>query len=339
MAPTEEQAISLSRPSTGLPASFWVGAGIFGLAGGAFLLLFTGPVLENLVRLAESYRAGGSPLTDERVAALEHGVRVWGWSGLLIWGLTLPLWHPRVRAYLAGASFRVMHLAFRPLPLPADRYGRGFYVAVAGVLAFTLMTHWSLTAYKDVDWFGGEDGVTEWWSVATYLVAAGLAGATFWTLRTTRNTKLRYLYLALAVGFFLGVMEEISWGQRLFGSGTPSALEEINFQDETTTHHVNLANNVIFEVLFWGSALGMAAGLSRLTANLSGLSDRMRQLQASLTMAPALLMILVWRTGDIWESANIVRLIMDYYNHGPRESEVPEAMLGLCIIMYTFTNL
>ncbi|MDP6496259.1 MAG: hypothetical protein FI710_14725 [SAR202 cluster bacterium] len=102
---------------------------------------------------------------------------------------------------------------------------------------------------------------------------------------------------------------------------------------------MNLANNVIFEVLFWGSAPGMAAGLSRLTANLSGLSDRMRQLQASLTMAPALLMILVWRTGDIWESANIVRLIMDYYNHVPRESEVPEAMLGLCIIMYTFTNL
>ena len=102
---------------------------------------------------------------------------------------------------------------------------------------------------------------------------------------------------------------------------------------------MNLANNVIFEVLFWGSAPGMAAGLSRLTANLSGLSDRIWQLQASLTMAPALLMILVWRTGDIWESANIVRLIMDYYNHGPRESEVPEAMLGLCIIMYTFTNL
>ena len=83
----------------------------------------------------------------------------------------------------------------------------------------------------------------------------------------------------------------------------------------------------------------MAAGLSRLTANLSGLSDRMWQLQAYLTMAPALLMILVWRTGDNWESANIVRLIINFYNQGPRESEVPEAMLGLYIIMYTFTSL
>jgi hypothetical protein len=30
---------------------------------------------------------------------------------------------------------------------------------------------------------------------------------------------------------------------------------------------------------------------------------------------------------------------MDYFNSGPRGSEVPEALLGLCIIIYTFTNL
>ena len=56
-------------------------------------------------------------------------------------------------------------------------------------------------------------------------------------------------------------------------------------------------------------------------------------------MAPALLMILVWRTGDNWESHNIVRLIINFYNQSPRESEVPEATLGLYIIMYTFTSL
>ncbi len=76
-----------------------------------------------------------------------------------------------------------------------------------------------------------------------------------------------------------------------------------------------------------------------MNANQKGLSDRIRLVLPSLVLAPALLLILVWRTGDVWESANIPRLIMDYYNHGPRGSEVPEAMLGLCIIMYTFTNL
>ena len=84
------------------------------------------------------------------------------------------------------------------------------FAALFAVLVFAGLGHWALRTHLDTDWLEGEDGLSEWWSVATYLVAAGLAGATFWTFRTTRNTKLRYLYLALAVGFFLGAMEEIS---------------------------------------------------------------------------------------------------------------------------------
>ena len=65
----------------------------------------------------------------------------------------------------------------------------------------------------------------------------------------------------------------------------------------------------------------------------------MRLVLPSLTMAPALLLILVWRTGELWRTANIPRLVMDHFNSGPRGSEVPEALLGLCLIIYTFTNL
>jgi uncharacterized membrane protein len=316
-----------------------VGAGIFGLAGGAFLLLFTGPVLENLVRLAESYRAGGSPLTDERVAALEHGVRVWGWSGLLIWGLTLPLWHPRVRAYLAGASFRVMHLAFRPLPLPADRYGRGFYVAVAGVLAFTLMTHWSLTAYKDVDWFGGEDGVTEWWSVATYLAGAAMAGATGWRLRGTGHPRLALFHAVLAASLLVGAMEEISWGQRLFDWATPAALSEINEQGETTLHNLESVDSVISGVLFGGSVTALAGAAIRAAWHRSGRVTSADLILPSLVLAPSLLMILIWRVGSNWTPVNLPRLLMEAFDFGPQGSEVPEVLLGLCLCIYTYANL
>lgn len=76
-----------------------------------------------------------------------------------------------------------------------------------------------------------------------------------------------------------------------------------------------------------------------MTANLRGLNDRMRLFLPYLAMAPALLMIMVWRTGGIWQTANISRLVMDHFNSGPRGSEVPEVMLGLCIVMYTFTNM
>ena len=202
-----------------------------------------------------------------------------------------------------------------------------------------MVAHWSLRTFLEVAWLESEDGLSEWWSVATYLAGAMAAGAAAWTLRFTRHSGLKYFYLILAAGLFLGGMEEISWGQRLVGWGTPAALEEINFQGETTLHNVNFANNVIFEVLFWGSALGLIGGLWRFTANLRGLSDRMRLILPSPILAPALLLLMVWRTGDLWRTANIPRLFMDHFNSGPRGSEVPEALLGLCIVIYTFSNL
>ena len=125
----------------------------------------------------------------------------------------------------------------------------------------------------------------------------------------------------------------------MVGWSTPAALEEINFQGETTLHNINFADNVLFAALFWGSTLGLIGGLWRLTANLRGLSDRMRLVLPSLMLAPALLLIMVWRTEDFWATANIPRLIMDHFNSGPRGSEVPEALLGLCIVVYTFSNL
>lgn len=316
----------------------WTAMGLFGLVLGLILLVFDGAVFSVVDWFVELSHSGPNTLSQETAALVRNGIDTWAWAGFAVAAISLPLGNRGVRARLVN-FIRPIVAELESDSLPPDRHGRVFFVALFAVLVFAGLTHWALRAHLDTDWLEGEDGLSEWWSVATYLVAAGLAGATFWALRTTRHTKLRYLYLVLAVAFFLGAMEEISWGQRLFGWGTPAAFEEINFQDETTIHNVNFANNVIFEALFWGSALGMAAGLWRLTANLRGLSDRMRLFLPSLTMAPALLMIMVWRTGDIWESANIARLFMDHYNHGPRGSEVPEVMLGLCIVMYTFTNL
>ena len=48
----------------------------------------------------------------------------------------------------------------------------------------------------------------------------------------------RWLILAGALAFFVIGMEEISWGQRIFGWGTPEALAEFNYQGETNLHNV-----------------------------------------------------------------------------------------------------
>src|SRR5690349_8529849 len=46
--------------------------------------------------------------------------------------------------------------------------------------------------------------------------------------------------LALALLLFFGFGEEMSWGQRIFGFGTPGSLDAANVQDETTLHNLKL---------------------------------------------------------------------------------------------------
>ncbi len=312
--------------------------GLVGLVLGLFLLTFGGAVFSAVEWLVEISHSGPNDLSAQTAEIVRDGIHTWGWAGLAVSAITLPLGSGKLRSKLT--------LALRPIAtrrdddlLPPDRHGRGFFLALFGVLVFAVLAHWSLRTYVEVGWLESEDGLSEWWSVGTYLAGALAAGAAAWSLRATGHSAVSYLYLVLAVGLFLGALEEVSWGQRLVGWGTPPALEGINFQGETTIHNVTFANNVIFEALFWGSALGLIGGLWRLAANLRGLSDRMRLVLPSLMLAPALLLIMVWRTGDLWQTANIPRLFMDYFNSGPRGSEVPEALLGLCIVIYTFSNL
>ncbi len=312
--------------------------GAFALVLAIFLWVFDGPVFSFVEWLVDIAHSGANPIDPKTAEFIRDGIDTWAWAGIAVAVIGLSLGNGHFREKLVGFLHPVSS-AKEHDSLPPDQHGRTFFLVLIAVLAFAVFSHWALRSHLDTNWLEGEDGLSEWWSVASYLVASGLAAATAWALWSTRHTKLRYFYLVMAVAFFLGAMEEISWGQRLVGWGTPSALSDINFQDETTLHNVNFANNVIFEALFWGSALGMAAGLWRLTANMRGLSDRMRLFLPSLTMAPALMMIMAWRTGEIWQTANIPRLVMDHFNSGPRGAEVPEVMLGLCIIMYTFTNL
>ena len=306
---------------------------------GGWLLLATDTTVGRLAWLVDSFRAGDDPLSGDGVRSLRRGVEVWGRSGVVLGAAIIPLWSSRVRAFLTAGFFQVANRLSRPIPLTADRYDGRFLLATGGVLAFTLLAHWSLTAYKDLKWFGGEDGASEWWSVATYLAAAALAAVTAWRLRGLGHPHLGLLYVLFAAVFLIGALEEVSWGQRLFGWGTPQALGDINEQHETTLHNVRNTAEVIYTAFFLGSLLALLGAIARAVLHRRGWVTTADFILPSLVMAPALLMILIWRAGQAWTPVNLPRLLMDYFDFGPQGSEVPEVLLGLCLCLYAYSNL
>lgn len=78
-----------------------------------------------------------------------------------------------------------------------------------------------------------EDGVVEYVTAALYLVAAISLFATGFG-RAAR--KVWILPLGAACFFVAG--EEVSWGQRIVGLATPTALAELNVQGEANLHNI-----------------------------------------------------------------------------------------------------
>lgn len=88
-------------------------------------------------------------------------------------------------------------------------------------------------------WLRGEDHGVEWLTAAGFATAALLTALAF--RFRARMDRWSRLYLAgLALFFFVCFGEEISWGQRVFGFGTPAAINAINEQHEFNAHNLHL---------------------------------------------------------------------------------------------------
>jgi hypothetical protein len=84
-----------------------------------------------------------------------------------------------------------------------------------------------------------EDGVIESIGALALFLTAAAFGALAWRTRAQRRPALAVLVVAgLAVVFFVGAGEEISWGQRILDIATPASLSEINEQQETNLHNI-----------------------------------------------------------------------------------------------------
>ncbi len=83
-----------------------------------------------------------------------------------------------------------------------------------------------------------EDSALEWLQVAAYTAALALAAVCAYRLERRGRRLFAVLFALLALCCLFAAGEEISWGQRVFGFGTPDDLASINNQEELNVHDV-----------------------------------------------------------------------------------------------------
>ena len=131
---------------------------------------------------------------------------------------------------LAGARARPCPLdveSSHPLTLAAGFAALGLGVAGTGLFITNPALFHDLAL---------EDRPLEWLS-ALFLLGASVLLA-FEAVRRRRDAVGLLCALLLCLALFVIGMEEISWGQRLFGFATPERLAEVNWQAEFNFHNV-----------------------------------------------------------------------------------------------------
>lgn len=98
---------------------------------------------------------------------------------------------------------------------------------------------------KVIDLLIPEDHYFEYVGAASLFIASVLFFYCFLrSLRTDARGKIiwlkRLVYLGLALLFFFGAGEEISWGQRILGFSTPVQLAQVNSQQEFNFHNLDI---------------------------------------------------------------------------------------------------
>lgn len=124
-----------------------------------------------------------------------------------------------------------------------------FLVMFSGVVAALM----GKPAYKD---FTGEDGIAENLQVMCYAISLIFTVGIVRYSKLHRNKFVSTCYMLLAIGLIFMIGEELSWGQRWFGWGTPEEWAEINKQKETNLHNIY----GVGDTFKWLHLLGAAYG-------------------------------------------------------------------------------
>ncbi len=137
-------------------------------------------------------------------------------------------------------------------------------------------------------------------------------------------------YALFSMGLIVVAMEEIAWGQWLFGFETPDAIRDVNAQNELTLHNLEFmqGNNSVLRLVF---GIGGLAGYI------------VARIPALKLAAPPLLLIpwfLVITVAALLEGALDLQVILDDH-YGLMQYKLPEVielLVGIVGFLYIAIN-
>ena len=127
------------------------------------------------------------------------------------------------------------------------------HILICGIilLGIFLFQFYFPVAYN---YFVSEDSWVEYGTFVCYM----MAGLLILGVMTKDRSARRPGYMLLCLGLFFVAMEEISWGQRLFGMRTPYMIAQYNAQSKLSLHNASFfpAEHLLFyAILIWAVIL------------------------------------------------------------------------------------
>jgi len=273
------------------------------LAGGAVLLsnIFLFPLLLS--------RAESLTSPDQSISPL--GAELGRWIIYALAGVTL-----------SGGIVGL--LGCRSWPASSDRQATACSDTLLGTI-YTFLLSVVYACLAQVDWMQGERGAIELSQAGMLLIAgwymlkAG-AGACR-SLDTSAPKSIRIFFSALGLLLLLMGMEELSWGQWLFGWRTSASWSAVNVAKETNLH--NLLSYEAFGPIYLAGSFGLllivAAALLPAVPHHWGMAVYL--LPSPVWLAPAAFMFLL-------------NLTCFLYNIFPVGNELEELMTGGLLVFY-----
>ena len=184
-------------------------------------------------------------------------------------------------------------------------------------------------------WFTHEDGCAEWLQVVFDSGALVLGALCTQHLQRQGRRGAAALYALVCLGLVFVLGEELSWGQRIFGWGTPETFVAANKQEETNLHNIYGVGEMFKWIQLLVGAYGTLLPLLVLGRELSPRQrDWARLVVPHWLLIPYFAPLCVWRFyRNLFEPPQRFYYVIAEYN------EVLELALAMALFLFMLYQL